>query len=104
MNIPHETRRESYERAQETAPRWRDEVLKCLKIYGPMSAFQLAERIGKPVYQVRPRITELYKAGLIADCDKRISPEGRTEAVWSAEPREPRADRNQFLLNIREAV
>lgn len=95
MSITQSTRRESFEKAQETAPRWRDEVYSCLRTFGPLTAFEVAEKVGKPVYQVRPRLTELRKVGLIAAVNRKVGPMGRSEAIWSAEPKE---EKNQFLL------
>jgi predicted ArsR family transcriptional regulator len=102
MSITNETRREAYEGSREIASGWRGSVLRCLKIFGPMSAFEVAAKCGKDVYEIRPRLTELRKDGIIAAVGRRMGPKGRGEAVWSAEPRAPRADGDQLLLAVCE--
>jgi len=70
----------------ELGPRQR-EVLDVLMHGGKMGATQIADRVGKHVYVVRPRITELAKMGVIHEAGERWEPRTqRHEAVWMVTP------------------
>lgn len=59
----------------------RAEVLACLST--PRTAEEVADLVGIAVYVVRPRITELVKAGLVAETgERRMDSTGRRNAVW----------------------
>lgn len=79
--IPEETRRESYEKVQiDTCSR---RVYQCVLESGPVGAWAISGRLGWDCYVVRPRLTELHKAGKIkavgkAWCEKTQ----RYEATW----------------------
>lgn len=84
QDLPLETRRESYERIlPETADR-RREVLDLLRANpGGLTADELARKLCRQSYRIRPRVTELYKAGLVVAIGKRVSEDsGRMIAVW----------------------
>jgi len=63
----------SREAAEHIAPRvqtLRDRALAVLMEH-PASADAVAEALGEESYNVRPRVTELYKLGLVEDSGKR---------------------------------
>ncbi len=85
MGITAETRREAYYEAKERAPRRRKLILRALNEYGPMTAEELADRLGfSDKNAVRPRLTELKDDGLIFTIGKRRARSGRLTAVWEA--------------------
>jgi len=69
----------------ELGPRQR-EVLDTLTAAYPrgMSAWQLADKLGRLVHAVRPRIVELRERGLVRAIGERFEPlTQRHEAVWT---------------------
>lgn len=49
----------------------------------PMTADEVADLLEKPIYSIRPRITELLKLGKIVDSGQRRANEsGKTATVW----------------------
>lgn len=73
---------------RELGPRQR-EVLDVLLQSGRLGATQIADRVGKHVYVVRPRITELVKLGYIREAGERWEERTqRREAVWMVTPHE----------------
>lgn len=67
---------------QELGPRQR-EVVSFLSMYGRMSAWQIAERAGRLVHAVRPRLTELKGLGLLREAGERYETmTQRHEAMW----------------------
>lgn len=59
-------RNESYEQTKHEIGSRQKEVLNLLKEHSPYTAWQISDILNRPVYQVRPRLTELeYKHGLI---------------------------------------
>lgn len=83
MSIPKQVRRESYEETNKTVVTVSQTIYESILYNGPASAWQIANALGRQVYTVRPRITELFKAGKIRDCGMRWC-EGtkRKETVW----------------------
>lgn len=65
--VTHETRGLSYEEVQKTKETKQQEVLDCLKLYGPMTAKACAYMLyGKGDRQLTaPRLTELMDAGKV---------------------------------------
>lgn len=58
-------RNESYELTKPEIGSRQKEVLDLLKTHSPYTAWQISDILGRPVYQVRPRLTELERLGLI---------------------------------------
>jgi predicted ArsR family transcriptional regulator len=59
------------------------DVFNLLLHEGALSAWQVADRMDRNVYTVRPRLTELFKAGKIKEIGKRwCDRTQRHETVW----------------------
>lgn len=58
-------RDESFEKTKCDIGSRQKEVLELLKKHSPYTAWQISDILGRHVYQVRPRLTELEKIGLI---------------------------------------
>lgn len=71
MAINQETRRESYEETNKKVVTVSHEIFNILLFDGPLTAFQVAALANRPVYTVRPRLTEMLKAGKIKAIGKR---------------------------------
>ena len=83
MSIANETRRESYDRTLAGIGTQLRKVLLEVTANGPVSAWQLARIMGRNVYVIRPRLTELAAMGKIKEVGKRYeSVTDRMEAVW----------------------
>ena len=84
FNYAAQARQESYGAIGPKIGARQQEVLDLLKahIHG-LGAWEIAERLNRPVYICRPRITELAKEGHIEQSGMRFH-EGtqRNEAVW----------------------
>lgn len=66
-----------------TVARIRDLVADCYLFYGPMTADEVAGRLGLSILTVRPRVTELVKLGIIADTGtRRRNASGHTAKVY----------------------
>lgn len=91
MNIPQETRRESYHAAKQDTAGRRRVIYEILKERGPMTAREVAaelHRRGITATEERnfaaPRLTELKEAGKIEASGKKICDRtGRSVAVWT---------------------
>ena len=92
MDIPQETRRESYEAAKQDAAARRRVILEILAEHrGGMTAREVAGELHRrgvvPTDErnfAAPRLTELYKDGKITVTGKKIcSHSGRNVAVWA---------------------
>ena len=59
------TRNESYEQTKHEIKSRQEEILDLLKDHSPYTAWEISDILIRPVYQVRPRLTELEKLGLI---------------------------------------
>ena len=61
------------------------EVLDALRGHpGGLTADELATKMGREPYVVRPRLTELKSAGLVVTVDRRVSARtGKRIAVWA---------------------
>lgn len=62
-----QNRRESYAETNKTVITVSRQIYRLIAMYGPLSAWQVADMCGRAVYTVRPRITELFKAGKISE-------------------------------------
>lgn len=63
-------------------------VLAALKAHGPMTADEVGERVGLGPLQVRPRVAQLHKLGLVENTrQKRPSCTGSPSWVWRAAER-----------------
>lgn len=65
MKQSHAVRNESYELTKNDLGSRQIEVLNLLKQHSPYTAWQISDILGRPVYQVRPRLTELEKQGKV---------------------------------------
>jgi len=91
MNIPKETRRQSYEAAQQDAATRRRIILEILTERGGMTAREVAAELHRrgitPSMErnfAAPRLTELKEAGKIEVSGKKICDyTGRSVAVWT---------------------
>ena len=84
-SLTHQTRREAHEKVSVADHR--------MKVLGvilsssvPLGASQIADALVWDVTSVRPRCTELLKAGQIVAVGKRKLETGRSEAVFAATP------------------
>lgn len=69
----------------ERAPKLRDRIFDSLKTEGPATPEIIAERLGEPLMNVRPRLSELAKLGLVFDTGRRGEAQGgRRAIVWGA--------------------
>lgn len=73
---------------KERAPNLRDQVLRLLKeTDNGLTADECAERIGKSILSIRPRVTELKRLGKIYDTElTRPNASGVQASVWKAWP------------------
>lgn len=79
---PEDTRRAARESIADRAPRLRAAVLQALAA-GPLTADEIAARIGETVLATRPRVTELHQDGLLYDTGRRrANDSGRNAIVW----------------------
>ena len=91
MNIPQQTRRESYEAAKTEAAARRRVILEILAERGGMTAREVAGELHRrgitPTDErnyAAPRLTELYKDGKITVTGKKpCTHSGRNVAVWA---------------------
>ena len=82
FETPAETRREAQESLCERIERLRSAVLAALWD-GPATADELASRIGASVLATRPRVSELYRAGLVRPTGRRRpNDSGKNAAEW----------------------
>lgn len=84
------TGREAAEALAPTVSHRRAEVLDDLRRHGPSTADEIADRIGRHWYVVRPRVSELTKLGFaVATGDKRPTGlGGQTQVVRATTPEE----------------
>ena len=91
MDIPQETRRESYETVKRDAAARRRVILDILTEHGGMTAREVSAELHRrgitPTDErnyAAPRLTELYKTGKVTTTGKKICPQtGRNVAVWA---------------------
>lgn len=58
-----------------------------LNVHEGLTADEVAELLGQSVLSVRPRVTELLRAGRIEACaERRKNKSGATAAVWRVKP------------------
>jgi predicted ArsR family transcriptional regulator len=84
MTQSTEVRNESFQKMSEKIGKRQAEVLALLTAE-PMglTAWEIAAKLSRPVYVVRPRITELFSMTKIyAEGTRFHSPTGRRETVW----------------------
>lgn len=70
------------------APSLRERVLQALVANpGGLTADEIAHRMGQDILSIRPRVTELQKAGRAVDTGaRRANRRGKTQIVWKATP------------------
>lgn len=85
MGITQETRRAAYEESREVAETRRKQIYKKLRSGGPMTADTLMAAMGyMDPNNVRPRLTELKRDGLVRVIGKARNRRGKLVAVWEA--------------------
>lgn len=85
MGITQETRRAAYEESREAAKTRKKQIYKRLQESGPMTADTLMAAMGyMDPNNVRPRLTELKRDGLVRVIDKARNRRGKLVAVWEA--------------------
>ena len=66
-----------------SAPRLRQLVLDQLRLYGPATADEIAENMGRDRLSIRPRLSELRELGKVQDSGRRsANSSGKTAIVW----------------------
>ena len=66
-----------------SAPRLRQLCLDQLRLYGPLSADECAEQMGRDKLSIRPRFSELRNLGKVQDSGRRCANDsGRNAIVW----------------------
>jgi hypothetical protein len=82
-SVPVATRRAAFESAEPHISRHRAMALGALRLHGPLTADEVAAKIGLPVLSTRPRISELAKALEIEPSgERRVNTSGKSAAVW----------------------
>lgn len=71
MSHSQETRRESYGETNKKVVSVSHEIYNVLLFDGPLTAWEVASLMDRAVYTVRPRLTEMCKAGRIKEVGKR---------------------------------
>lgn len=80
---PVNPRREAERQIAPERNRLQAAVLEALRTYGPMTADEIAVKVGETALAIRPRVTELGNAGLLVDTgDRRTNVSGRPATVW----------------------
>jgi predicted transcriptional regulator len=85
MTIPETTRRASYEKTKAGLGARQLEIVNLLESHPHgLSSWEMANFLSRPIYVVRPRITELQSFGMIEATSVRYHvPTDRHEAVWT---------------------
>jgi predicted transcriptional regulator len=82
--VTNSTRRESFNRIQEHLGPRHKEVMDLLETSGPLTAWEVAEKTGRMIHTVRPRLCELAGKGLVETVGEKLwKPTDRNEAVWA---------------------
>lgn len=80
-----DTSRKAAESIAPTASLLRGKCLAALRENGPMTADEIALRVGITPFSARPRCTELLALGMIEDTgERRRNDSGRSAKVWRA--------------------
>lgn len=81
--LPIDTRRAAHEATREGAALLRQRCLEALERHGELTADECATLLGESVLAIRPRFSELLKAGQIEDAgSRRKNLSGHTATVW----------------------
>jgi hypothetical protein len=91
MGIAQQTRLQSWNEVQLHLGFSQNEVLSIVKKYpNGVGPWTVAAILGRPVYQIRPRFTELAELGFISEIGKNYStPTRKPETVYRAVDSEP---------------
>jgi len=82
--MTRDTQRAAFHAITRKAPTLRDRCIDMLRTFGPLTADEVAEKLGKNVLSIRPRITELANDLIIIDTpDRRENGSGKQAIVWS---------------------
>lgn len=83
MNQTAITRLESYQQTKPTISQRQQEIIDQLKIRQPLTSWELSDILNRPVYQVRPRLTELEKLGKVRTGGTKFQERtGRKESLY----------------------
>jgi predicted ArsR family transcriptional regulator len=78
-----DTSHEAYQQIASEAATLRRLCVEKLAEHGPMTADEIADRVGRGILSIRPRISELRKNDHVADTgERRKNLSGRTAVVW----------------------
>lgn len=88
MSLSESLRNESFDKIRPTLGDRQWEVFSLVAYHSSgLSAWEVASKLNRPVYVVRPRLTELRKLGLLSVSGLKYHPEtDRRESIWSATP------------------
>lgn len=79
-----ETSHDAAEAIADRAPLLRSRALAVLERSNGLTADEVAGKLGMSILSIRPRITELARAGKVRDSgDRRTNASGRKAIVWS---------------------
>lgn len=60
------------------------EIIHCLRMYGPRTGSELANRLNRDLLYIRPRLVELQDSGtVVKTAERRKNAKGNSEIVWS---------------------
>lgn len=80
-----DTSRAAAEAIAPSASLLRGKCLAALREFGPMTADEIADRVGITPFSARPRCTELLALGMIVDTgERRRNSSGRSAKTWRA--------------------
>jgi len=96
VDIPKETRRESYDAVLPTVKQRQSLILSLLRERGPMTAHEVADELHRRGHTpsdernlAAPRLTELKDAGMVEATGKKICGKtGRSVTVWAVRKEE----------------
>lgn len=78
-----DTSNDAYQAIASEAATLRKACIDQLQQHGPMTADEIADRIGRGILAIRPRVSELRKKNHVIDTgERRTNLSGRTAAVW----------------------
>jgi hypothetical protein len=79
-----DTSREAAEGMRKRAPRLRAAVLACIRSFPGRTADEIAAALGETPWAIRPRVSELRKAGLVVNEGRGVNASGKAAHRWRA--------------------
>ena len=77
--------REAAESIAQAAPTLRAMALSVIKSRGPLTSDEVASHLGQSILAIRPRLSELKRAGKMQDAGtRRLNNSGKMATCWSA--------------------